>query len=51
MVIAGQRWSARTMPYAVGVADRVRKERYFDPDFYQMEAELPWSRPIVDLGF
>jgi nitrite reductase/ring-hydroxylating ferredoxin subunit len=24
--------------------DRARKERYFDPDFYQMEAELLWPR-------
>ena len=44
MAIAGQRWSARTVPYAVEVPDRVRKERYFDPDFYQMEAELLWPR-------
>ena len=27
-----------------GVPDRARKERYFDPDFYQMEAELLWPR-------
>jgi phenylpropionate dioxygenase-like ring-hydroxylating dioxygenase large terminal subunit len=25
-------------------ADRARKERYFDPDFYAMEAELLWPR-------
>jgi phenylpropionate dioxygenase-like ring-hydroxylating dioxygenase large terminal subunit len=24
--------------------DRARKERYFDPDFYQMECELLWPR-------
>ena len=24
--------------------DRARKERYFDPDFYQMEVDLLWSR-------
>ena len=24
--------------------DRVRKERYFDPDFYEMEVELLWPR-------
>ena len=24
--------------------DRARKERYFDPDFYQMEVELLWPR-------
>ena len=32
------------VPYAVEVPDRVRKERYFDPDFFQMEAELLWPR-------
>jgi nitrite reductase/ring-hydroxylating ferredoxin subunit len=25
-------------------ADRARKERYFDPDFFQLEAELLWPR-------
>ncbi len=44
MAIAGQRWSTRTVPFAVEVPDRVPKERYFDPDFYQMEAELLWPR-------
>ena len=24
--------------------DRARKERYFDPDFYQMEVDLLWPR-------
>jgi phenylpropionate dioxygenase-like ring-hydroxylating dioxygenase large terminal subunit len=33
-----------SVPYAVEVADRVRKERYFDPDFYRMECELFWPR-------
>jgi phenylpropionate dioxygenase-like ring-hydroxylating dioxygenase large terminal subunit len=26
------------------VPDQARKERYFDPDFYQLEAELLWPR-------
>jgi Rieske 2Fe-2S family protein len=30
--------------YAMEVADRVRKERYYDPDFYALEAELLWPR-------
>ena len=30
--------------YAIEVPDRVRKERYYDPDFYAMEAELIWPR-------
>ena len=32
------------MPYAVEVPDRIRKERYFDPDFFRLEAEQLWSR-------
>jgi phenylpropionate dioxygenase-like ring-hydroxylating dioxygenase large terminal subunit len=35
---------ARTVPYAVDVPDRIRKERYFDADFYGLEAELLWPR-------
>jgi phenylpropionate dioxygenase-like ring-hydroxylating dioxygenase large terminal subunit len=37
-------WSALPVPYAIESPDRVRKERYFDPDFYAMEAELLWPR-------
>jgi phenylpropionate dioxygenase-like ring-hydroxylating dioxygenase large terminal subunit len=33
-----------SVPYAVEVADRVRKERYFDPEFFRMECELFWPR-------
>jgi phenylpropionate dioxygenase-like ring-hydroxylating dioxygenase large terminal subunit len=44
MAIVDQKWSALPVPYALEVPDRVRKERYFDPDFYQMEAELLWPR-------
>ena len=36
--------SARSVPYAIEIPDRARKERYFDPDFYRMEAELLWPR-------
>jgi len=36
--------SALPVPYAMELPDRVRKERYFDPDFYAMEAELLWPR-------
>ena len=32
------------MPYALEFPDRAPKERYFDPDFYQMEVELLWPR-------
>ena len=32
------------MLHAVEVPDRIPKARYFDPDFYAMEAELLWPR-------
>ena len=44
MAIVDRRWSALPVPYAMEFPDRARKERYFDPDFYQMEAELLWPR-------
>ena len=44
MAIMDQKRSALKVPYAMEVADRVRKERYYDPDFYHMEAELLWPR-------
>jgi len=34
----------RPIPYAMELPDRVPKERYFDPDFYALEAELLWPR-------
>jgi phenylpropionate dioxygenase-like ring-hydroxylating dioxygenase large terminal subunit len=44
VAIAERRWSALPVPYAMEFPDRAPKERYFDPDFYQMEAELLWPR-------
>ena len=44
MAIAGQRWSALPVPHAMQSPDRVPKERYFDPQFYQLEAERLWPR-------
>ncbi len=44
MAMVDQRWSALPVPFAMEFPDRVRKERYFDPDFYQMEVDLLWSR-------
>ncbi len=38
------KWSALPVPYAIEVPDRVRKERYYDPEFFAMEAELLWPR-------
>ncbi len=44
MAIVDRRWSALPVPFAMEFPDRARKERYFDPDFYRMEAELLWPR-------
>jgi phenylpropionate dioxygenase-like ring-hydroxylating dioxygenase large terminal subunit len=44
MAIVDRKWSALPVPYAMQVPDRVPKERYFDPDFYQMESDLLWPR-------
>jgi phenylpropionate dioxygenase-like ring-hydroxylating dioxygenase large terminal subunit len=43
-VIVEKQWPPLPVPYAMEFADRVRKERYFDPDFAAMEAELLWPR-------
>jgi phenylpropionate dioxygenase-like ring-hydroxylating dioxygenase large terminal subunit len=32
------------VPFAMEIPDRVRKERYFDLDFYQMEVDRLWPR-------
>ena len=41
MAIADQQRSALSVPFAIDPAlpDRVPKERYFDADFYRLEAE------------
>ncbi len=44
MAIADRRGSALPVPYAMEFPDRAPKERYFDPDFYQMEVDLLWPR-------
>ncbi len=44
MAIVNEKWSGLPVPSAMALPDRVPKERYFDPDFYQMEAELLWPR-------
>jgi hypothetical protein len=44
VAIVDRRWSALPVPYAMEFPDRARKERYFDPDFYQMEVDLLWPR-------
>ena len=44
MAMMDQRRSAIPVPYAMELPDRVPKQRYFDPDFFEMEAELLWPR-------
>jgi phenylpropionate dioxygenase-like ring-hydroxylating dioxygenase large terminal subunit len=44
VTVVDRKWSALPVPYAMEFADRAPKERYFDPDFFRMEAELLWSR-------
>ena len=46
MAVVDRKSSALPVPYAMDPAfpDRVPKERYFDPEFFQMEAELLWPR-------
>lgn len=43
-MIVDQQRPALPVPYAMELPDRARKERYYDPDFYQLEAELLWPR-------
>ncbi|HEX4492249.1 MAG TPA: aromatic ring-hydroxylating dioxygenase subunit alpha [Acidimicrobiia bacterium] len=35
---------AEPVPFAIETPDRVRKERYYDPDFYALEVERLWPR-------
>src|SRR5580658_2936640 len=44
MAIVDHKRAALPVPYAMEVPDRVPKQRYFDPDFYQMEVEHLWPR-------
>ena len=38
------KWSAQPVPHAIEVPDRAPKERYYDPEFYALEAEQLWPR-------
>ena len=44
MTIADRRRPALSVPFAIDVPDRIPRERYFDPDFYALEAECLWPR-------
>src|SRR5947209_19242263 len=37
-------WTPLAVPLAVEDPSRIPKQRYYDPDFYAMEAELLWPR-------
>jgi phenylpropionate dioxygenase-like ring-hydroxylating dioxygenase large terminal subunit len=37
-------WSALPVPHAIEVPDRAPKERYYDPAFYELEADQLWPR-------
>src|SRR5215831_19231468 len=44
VAIADRKRSTLPVPFAIQVPDRIPKQRYFDADFYQLEAELLWPR-------
>jgi len=44
MAITDQRGSTIPVPFAVQLPDRIPKERYYDPAFFQQEVDLLWSR-------
>src|SRR5258707_14165695 len=37
-------WTPLPVPLAVESPDRIPKQRYYDPEFYALEAELFWPR-------
>ncbi|MGB8389046.1 aromatic ring-hydroxylating oxygenase subunit alpha [Mycobacterium sp.] len=37
-------WAPLPVPWAVQTADRIPKQRYYDPEFYALEAEMFWPR-------
>ena len=40
-------WTPLPVPLAVQAADRIPKQRYYDPDFYALENELLWPGTLV----
>ena len=44
MAIVDQQGPGLAVPHAMRLADRVPKERYYDPDFYALENEQLWPR-------
>ncbi len=37
-------WTPLPVPWAVQNADRIPKQRYYDPEFYALETEMLWPR-------
>ena len=37
-------WTPLPVPWAVHAVDRIPKQRYYDQEFYALEAELLWPR-------
>ncbi|MGA3256025.1 MAG: aromatic ring-hydroxylating dioxygenase subunit alpha, partial [Mycobacterium sp.] len=37
-------WTPLPVPWAVQTADRIPKQRYYDPEFYALETEMFWPR-------
>jgi nitrite reductase/ring-hydroxylating ferredoxin subunit len=44
MTITDRKWTALPVPWAMEYADRVPKQRYYDPEFFALENELFWPR-------
>jgi phenylpropionate dioxygenase-like ring-hydroxylating dioxygenase large terminal subunit len=44
VAIVDQNRPVLPVPYALELPDRARKERYFDADFFRLEADRLWSR-------
>src|SRR3546814_17715204 len=42
--VVGKKSSEHAVPHAMQQPDRAPKERYYDPDFFQLEAEQLWPR-------
>ena len=44
MAIVERKTAAQPVPHAVELPDRIPKQRYLDPDFFDLEGERLWSR-------
>lgn len=44
MTITEPKWAALPVPFAVEDPDRIPKERYYDPEFFELEKKMFWPR-------